>query len=178
MLVNASQRKFATCVDLRWMAKRCKNLGRLAYECEFDQSTQIIASGRTNETQVEHKSKTCVDLRRLASPFGQSSTGEGRGGEGRGKGKSTEEIWNRKKGQKKRGQSRAVQNRISPSADILQLQPKQLLSAFRSVAHWQFLPCCTPVCDTRVPGPAAPLPSLGLKIEEKICVYVYVYVYV
>ena len=84
-----------------------KNLCRLAYECEFDQSTQIIASGRTNETQVEHKSKTCVDLRRLASPFGQSSTGEGRGGEGRGGEKESQQrrFGIERKGKRKEGKA-------------------------------------------------------------------------
>ena len=48
-----------------------KNLRRLASKFELDQSqrksTQVDASGWPNETQVERKSKTCVDLRvRLA----------------------------------------------------------------------------------------------------------------
>ena len=51
-----------------------ENLRRLAYEFELDQSkrksSQVHASGWPNETQVERKSKTCVDLRvRLASGF-------------------------------------------------------------------------------------------------------------
>ena len=54
-----------------------KNFRRLAYEFELDQnqrkSSQVLhASGWPNEKQVERKSKTCVELRRLESPFGQS----------------------------------------------------------------------------------------------------------
>ena len=52
-----------------------KNVRGLTYEFELDQSqrksSQVNASGWPNETQIERKSKTCVDLRRLASPFGQ-----------------------------------------------------------------------------------------------------------
>ena len=173
MLVNASLQLVSTCVGWPNGVKICADLRTNVSSTSQRKSSQVGGQTKRKLNTSRKLALTCVDLRvRL------DRAQQGRGGEGRGKGKSTEEIWNRKKGQKKRGQSRAVQNRISPSADILQLQPKQLLSAFRSVAHWQFLPCCTPVCDTRVPGPAAPLPSLGLKIEEKICVYVYVYVYV
>ena len=46
--------------------------GRLSYEFEArPKSMQVKASGWPNETQVGGKSKGCVDLRRLASPFGQ-----------------------------------------------------------------------------------------------------------
>ena len=55
-----------TCVDLRWVAKRWNTCVQI-----WAKSTKIIASGWPNETQVERKSKTCVDLRRLVSPFGQ-----------------------------------------------------------------------------------------------------------
>ena len=51
---------------------------RLAYEFELDQSerksSQVKASGWPNETQVDRKSKTCVDLRvRLARALGIKS---------------------------------------------------------------------------------------------------------
>ena len=39
--------------------------------------SQVHASGWPNETQVERKSQTCVDLRRLASPFGQGFSWKG-----------------------------------------------------------------------------------------------------
>ena len=51
----------STCVDLRWVAKRWKNLRRLAYEFEFDQSRRKWVA---SETQVEN-------LRWLGSLFGQ-----------------------------------------------------------------------------------------------------------
>ena len=54
-----------------------KNLRRLAYEFELDQSQRkSTRNAIPNETQVERKSKTCVDLHPFASPFGQSSTGQ------------------------------------------------------------------------------------------------------
>ena len=48
-----------------------ENLRLLAFKFELDQSqrksSQVVVSGWRNETQVERKSKTCVDLRvRLA----------------------------------------------------------------------------------------------------------------
>ena len=58
----------STCVDFRWVAKRWKTCVDLPTNLS---STKVIASGWPNETHVELKSKTCVDLRRLASPFGQ-----------------------------------------------------------------------------------------------------------
>ena len=55
-----------------------KHLRRLGYEFELGQcqrkSKQVNASGWPNETEVERKSKTCVDLRRLVSPFGKGFT--------------------------------------------------------------------------------------------------------
>ena len=36
--------------------------------------SQVHTSGWPNEKQVERKSQTCIDLRRLASPFGQGLT--------------------------------------------------------------------------------------------------------
>ena len=57
-----------------------KNVRRLAYEFELDQcqrkSSQVNASGWPNEIRVERRSKTCVDLRRLASAFGQGFKNE------------------------------------------------------------------------------------------------------
>ena len=61
----ASRRKFVS-TDLR---NGEKNLRRLAYEFQLDQNHN---ASWQNETQVERNSKTCVDLRRLAGPFGQS----------------------------------------------------------------------------------------------------------
>ena len=53
-----------------------KTLRQFVYEFELDQSkrksSQVIASGSPNETQVERKLKTWVDLCRVASPFGES----------------------------------------------------------------------------------------------------------
>ena len=48
-----------TCVDLRTNLSSTK------------QATQVNASGWPNETQIERKSKTYVDLGGLANPFGQ-----------------------------------------------------------------------------------------------------------
>ena len=66
----------SSCVDLPLGCQTAKNLRRLAYEFEIDQSqrkaSQVNASGWPNEMQDEkRKWKTYVELRRIASPFGQ-----------------------------------------------------------------------------------------------------------
>ena len=65
----------SACVGLALDGQTVKNFRWLTNEFELDhsqpKSSQVHASGWPNETQVEGKSKTCVDLRRLVSPFGQ-----------------------------------------------------------------------------------------------------------
>ena len=61
----------STSVDLRWVAKRWKMC--VDFRTNLS-STKVNANVWPNETQVERKLKTYVDLRWLASPFGQGLT--------------------------------------------------------------------------------------------------------
>ena len=65
-------------INLCWLAlgdQTVRNLCWLTYKFELDESqcksSQVYPSGWPNKTQVEHKSKTCIDLCWLPSPFGQ-----------------------------------------------------------------------------------------------------------
>ena len=63
--------KVLTCVDLRWVTKRCKTCVDL---CTNLSSIKVNASQRKSSLvnavggQTKRRSKTCIDLRRLASP--------------------------------------------------------------------------------------------------------------
>ena len=77
-LMHFYNNRFILAIDLCRLVlggQTAKNLCRLASKFELNQSqrkaSQIHASGWPNETQVECKSQTCVDLHQLASPFGQ-----------------------------------------------------------------------------------------------------------
>ena len=69
LLVNAFYNKLLAINLCRLVlgGQMVKNLCLLACKFELDQSqrksTQVVASGWPNKTQVERKSKTCIDLR-------------------------------------------------------------------------------------------------------------------
>ena len=79
--IRTSARKSQRGVTFTLIQFTCNTLRRHAYKFQLDQShgksSQVNASGWSKETQIERKSKTCVDLRRLVSPLGQGFSSPG-----------------------------------------------------------------------------------------------------
>ena len=65
----AKRTRKSTCVGWPNGEKLRTNLSSIKVNASHRKSAQV--GGQTKRKLVERKSKTCVDLRRLASPFGQ-----------------------------------------------------------------------------------------------------------